>query len=150
VLIGDTGPPVQFMLKPGMSRFFCVGRHYCRRSRNWMTLKFWRDIHHLSVTVSLLAQKSPGQSLIPPFQDSWYPTTIASLGVCPNETTPPMHRQLWTPSSPQLPALPTSERRVDIPLTLEREEVTHLSQQDIACLPLYYSSTILPLTFRHP
>ena len=27
--------------------------------------------------------KSPGLSPIPPFQDPWYPTTIASLGICP-------------------------------------------------------------------
>jgi hypothetical protein len=39
---------------------------------------------------------------------------------------------IWTPSSPPLPALPTSERHVDIPLTLEREEVTHSSPQDCA------------------
>jgi hypothetical protein len=75
-------------LLTGMSRFFCVGKHHCRRSR-----KFWKDIHHLTVTVSLLAQKSPRQSLIPPFQDSWYPTTIAILGICSNETAPPMHRR---------------------------------------------------------
>ena len=29
----------------------------------------------------------------PTFQDPWYPTTIASLGVCPNEAALPMHRQ---------------------------------------------------------
>ena len=40
----------------GMTRFFSVRRHYCRRSRNWMNLTFWRDIHHLTVTVGLLAQ----------------------------------------------------------------------------------------------
>jgi hypothetical protein len=37
---------------------------------------------------------------------------------------------IWTPSSPQLPAPPTSERHVDIPVTLEREEATHSSRQD--------------------
>src|SRR6267154_950104 len=76
-----------------MTRFFCVGREHCHRSRNWMKLEFWRDIHRLTVTVSLLSRKLPRRSLIAPFQDPWYPTTIASLGVRPNETTHPMHRQ---------------------------------------------------------
>jgi hypothetical protein len=79
--------------RTGMTRSFCVGRHCCRRSRNWMNLKFWREIHHLTVTACFLAQKSPRQSLIPPFRDAWYPTTIAGFGVCPNEAAPPMHRQ---------------------------------------------------------
>jgi hypothetical protein len=37
---------------------------------------------------------------------------------------------IWTLSSHQMPTLPTSERQVDISLTLEHEEVTHSSQQD--------------------
>jgi hypothetical protein len=74
-----------------MSRFFCVERHYCRRSRNWM--KFWRDIHRLNVTACLLAPEVAKTVADPTFQDPWYPTTIARLGVCPNEATTPMHRQ---------------------------------------------------------
>jgi hypothetical protein len=38
-----------------------------------------------------------------------------------SHTPPP----IWTLSSPQLPALPTSKRRVDIPVTPEREEATY-------------------------
>jgi hypothetical protein len=34
---------------------------------------------------------------------------------------------IWTLSSPKFPALPTSRRRVDIPVRLEREDVTHSS-----------------------
>lgn len=36
------------LMGTGMNWFFCVTRHYCRRSRNWMNLKF------LAVTVGLL------------------------------------------------------------------------------------------------
>jgi len=34
---------------------------------------------------------------------------------------------IWTLPSPRFPALPTRGRRVDVPVTLEREEVTHAS-----------------------
>ena len=78
--------------KPGMNQIFAVER-CCRRSRNWMNLKFWKGIRHLTATVGLLAQMSPRQWLIPSFQDPRYPTTITSFGVCPNETAPPVHRQ---------------------------------------------------------
>lgn len=66
-LTGDIGPPVWFMLKHlkladenDSTRFFCVGMHYCRRSRNWMKLKIWRDIlvRHLIVTVWVFLRRS--------------------------------------------------------------------------------------------
>jgi len=63
--------------------------------------------------------------------DPTFPVSVVSdgdrnLGVCPNEIIPSKHRQVGHhASSPQLPVLLTSERRVDIPVTMEREEVTH-------------------------
>jgi hypothetical protein len=101
-------------------------------SRNWMNLKFWRDIHHLTVTVSLFAQKSPRQSLISPFQDPWCPTSIASFVVCPNETTPSMHHQFGL----HPPHIHRGRRRPVFP-------------DHVMCLKPPFP-TILPLTFSLP
>jgi len=67
----------------------------------------------------------------PTFQDPWYPTTIASINWAneTSETTPRCTPNLGT-VLPSVASFPTSEHQVDIPVTLEREEVTHSSRQD--------------------
>jgi hypothetical protein len=48
---------------------------------------------------------------------------------------------IWTLSSPRVRALPTRERRVDIPVTLECEEVTHLSLASLSEPPPHLASS---------
>jgi hypothetical protein len=79
--------------------------NYCRRSRNWMKLKFWRDIHHL--TVGLLAKKEVAKTVADPTflgpvvsdDDRKSPRGLSRQNDTPD--APP----IWTPSSPQLPRI---------------------------------------------
>ena len=80
-----------------------------------MNLEFWRDIRHLIVTVGHRAQKWLRLLLIPPFQDPSYLAMIAGLGVCPNETTHPMHRQLGLHPPPNCQHFPLTTFKLTLP-----------------------------------
>lgn len=97
-----------------------------------MNLKF------LTMTVGLLAQKSQRQSLIPPFQ---HLTTIASqvLGFVPTKPHPQCSANL--DSCQHSPIHERIELQVDIPVTLEREEVTRsppASPDHVSTLPYLF------------
>ncbi|KAF8502909.1 hypothetical protein F5888DRAFT_1123964 [Russula emetica] len=75
--------------------------NYCRRSRNWMKLKFWRDIHHLTLTVGLLAKKEVAKTVADP---TFLGPVVCdddrkSLGLSQRNHTPDAP-PIWTPSSP--------------------------------------------------
>ncbi|KAF8502928.1 hypothetical protein F5888DRAFT_1125714 [Russula emetica] len=78
--------------------------NYCRRSRNWMKLKFRRDIHHL--TVGLLAKKEVAKTVADP---TFLGPVVSdddrkSWGLSQRNHTPDAP-PIWTPSSPQLPRI---------------------------------------------
>ncbi len=93
-----------------------------------MNLKFWRDINHLTVTVGLLAQKPPRQSLIPLSRTRGIRRRSQVLGK--RNHTPVGCTANLGPVLPSVVSFPTGEHQVDILVTLEREEVTDSSRQD--------------------